>query len=359
MYLDTPRLELYIDRFEHNAATVIGLCRRHGVEVTGVTKVTGAHPALLRSLDRAGASMVADSRVDNLRQLAAAGVDLPTMLLRPPTPSEVADVVRWADYSLNSSLATMEALSQAAQTLRRRHRVVNMVDAGDLREGIWPDRVIPVIRKVARLSRIEVAGLGTNLACLSGVVPTTAHMRLLVDLRDECRAVTGLPLDLLSGGNSANLPMLTASGMPAEINNLRIGETIALGRNPLDRTPWPGTRQDTVRLVAEVVEVERKPSAPTGEFAQDAFGALPEEVDRGVRSRAICNVGRQDVRVEDLLPEDPGIVVVGASSDHLVLDVEDAARDVQAGAEIGFHTGYASLLSATTSPYVRKVVIRG
>ena len=96
--------------------------------------------------------------------------------------------------------------------------------------------------------------------------------------------------------------------MPLEVNNLRIGETIALGCNSLDRTPWPGTRQDTVRLIAEVVELERKPSAPTGETAQDAFGVLPGVVDRGVRNRAICNVGRQDVQVEGLVPEDPRII---------------------------------------------------
>ena len=64
--------------------------------------------------------------------------------------------------------------------------------------------------------------------------------------------------------------------MPKEINHYRIGETILLGRNVIDRSPWPGLHQDTFRVVAEVVEIEPKPSIPIGERGQDAFG---EHVD--------------------------------------------------------------------------------
>ena len=183
-------------------------------------------------------------------------------------------------------------------------------------------------------------------------------MQLLVDLRDACREATGLPLDLISGGNSANLPLLASGGMPKEINHLRIGEAITLGRNVLDRTPWPGTRQDTIRIIAEVVEVERKPSIPVGRRGQDAFGSKVTFVDRGIRMRALCNIGRQDVLVDGLTPEDEGILVLGGSSDHLVLDVEEAAGDVRLGDEIGFLPSYGSLLAATTSPYIQKSVMR-
>ena len=233
-----------------------------------------------------------------------------------------------------------------------------MVDLGDLREGVWPDRAVSVVRDAARFRNIEIVGLGTNLACYGGVIPTTENMQMLVDLRDACREATDLPLDVISGGNSANLPLLASGGMPEEINHFRIGEAITLGRNVLDRTPWPGTRQDTIRVVAEVVEVERKPSLPLGRRGQDAFGENIEFVDRGVRKRAICNVGRQDIVVNGLTPEDQGIIVLGGSSDHLVLDVEEAASEVRLGDEIGFFPSYGSLLAATTSPYMQKSIIR-
>lgn len=358
MLIRTPRLEIYTDRIETNARAVINLCRAHGVQVACVTKVMSAHPAILHALENAGADMIADSRILNLQSIANTGLSLPVLLLRVPTPSHVADVVCSADYSLNSSVETIELLSRAAQLLKRTHKVIVMVDIGDLREGIWPDRVVPVVREAAKFPNIEIVGLGANLACYGGVIPTAENMQMLVDLRDACRKATGLALDMISGGNSANLPLLACGGMPKEINHLRIGEAITLGRNVLDRSPWPGTRQDTIRVVAEVIEVECKPSVPIGPRGQDAFGNRVEFVDRGIRKRALCNIGRQDVVVEGITPEDQGIIVLGGSSDHLVLDVEEAEYEVRVGDEIGFFPSYGSLLAATTSPYMQKVVIK-
>jgi ornithine racemase len=356
MYIRTPRLEIYTDRIEMNARAVINLCREHGAQVACVTKVMSAHPAILQVLLNAGADMIADSRILNLQSIANIGTKLPIMLLRLPAPSRVVDVVRCSDYSLNSSVETIKLLSQAAQLLKRKHKVVVMVDVGDLREGVWPERVISVVRSTAQLPCIEIVGLGTNLACYGGVIPTKENMEMLVELRDACRKATGLPLEMISGGNSANLPLLASGRMPKEINHFRIGEAITLGRNVLDRSPWPGTRQDTIRIVAEVVEVECKPSIPIGHRGQDAFGSKVVFVDRGIRKRALCNIGRQDIIVNGVTPEDGGIIVLGGSSDHLVLDVENAETDVKVGDEIAFFPSYGSLLAATTSPYMQKVI---
>jgi len=353
----TPRLEIYPQRIAENAHAILGLCHRHGIRVAAVTKVTCAHPAVAQTLVEAGADLLADSRLENLQALRRMGVTLPLMLLRIPAPGQAADVVRWSDVSLNSSVATLRLLSQAAAFYGIRHQVIFMVDLGDLREGIWPDRAVDALREAATLPALEIIGLGCNLACYGGVIPTAEKMQQLRDLRDVCRAATGLELPVLCGGNSANLPLLAAGGMPPEINMLRIGETMLLGRSVIDRSPWPGARQDTFRVVGEVVELERKPSVPIGERGQDAFGGTPEFVDRGVRWRAICNLGRQDVVVDNLEPEDPGVIVLGGSSDHLILDVEDALCPVTLGAEIAFTPGYGALLAASTSPYVQKVVI--
>jgi predicted amino acid racemase len=359
MLIRTPRLEIYTDRISTNARSIISLCRAHGIQVACVTKVMGAHPALLHALEAAGADMIADSRLTNLQSIANTGLTLPVMLLRVPAPSWVTDVVRCADYSLNSSIVTIELLSRAAQLLKRTHKVIVMVDLGDLREGVWPDRLVSVVRDSAWFPNIKIVGLGANLACFGGVIPTSENMQMLVDLRNACRKATGLALDLISGGNSANLPLLVSGGLPKEINHLRIGEAITLGRNVLDRSPWPGARQDTLRVVAEVIEVGRKPSIPIGPRGQDAFGHHTEFVDRGIRKRALCNIGRQDVVVDGITPEDQGILVLGGSSDHLVLDVEEARTDVRVGDEIGFFPSYGSLLAATTSPYVQKVIMKG
>lgn len=358
MFIRTPRLEIYTHRIEANTRSVVNLCHSHGVQVACVTKVMCAHPAVVRALEAGGADMIADSRLTNLQSMANTGMDLPLLLLRLPTPSRAADVVRCAEYSLNSSIETIELLSEAAQFLKTQHRIIIMVDVGDLREGVWPDRAVEVVRGAAKLPNIEVVGMGCNLACYGGVIPTTENMQMLVDIRDECRKATGLELNVLSGGNSANLPLLASGGMPKEINHFRIGEAILLGRNVIDRSPWPGTCQDTFRIVAEIVEVERKPSIPIGNRGQDAFGGYSDFVDRGIRRRAICNMGRQDVVVDGLMPEDPGIIVLGGSSDHLILDIEEANTEVEVGDEVAFYPGYGALLAASTSPYVQKVIVK-
>jgi predicted amino acid racemase len=359
MYYRTPRLEIYPDRIKDNARSVVASCHAHGAQVACVTKVTCAHPAVVHALEQGGADMIADSRILNLRSMANTGLALPLMLLRIPAPSAAADVVRCADVTLNSSVETIRLLSEAAQFVNRRHQVIVMVDVGDLREGVWPDRAIGVVKEASRLPNIDVVGLGCNLACYGGVIPSVENAHALIEVRDACRKATGLELATLSGGNSSSLPLLASGKMPKEINHFRIGEAIVLGRNVLDRSPWEGTRQDTFRVVGEVVELERKPSVPVGDRGQDAFGETCEFEDRGVRLRAILNLGRQDVVVDGIEPEMQGITVLGGSSDHLILDVEDAEREVKLGDELAFYPGYGALLALATSPYVQKAVMRG
>lgn len=354
----TPRLEIFPSRIAENAQQILQVCHSNHLQVACVGKVVCAHPTVMRTLEESGADMLADSRIENLAAIRKNGTELPLMLLRIPTPSRLTEVVAVADISLVSDVGTLRGLSSAAVALNKPHKIILMIDLGDLREGVWPDRAEDVLKNTISLPKIEVIGLGCNLACYGGVIPTAEKMLQLVTLRNELEKNLGISLPVLCGGNSANLPLLLAGRMPNEINLLRIGESILLGRNVLDRSPLPGTRQDTFQLVAEIIELEKKPSIPIGERGQDAFGGEPEFVDRGIRKRAICNLGRQDVSIDNLTPVDPGIILLGGSSDHLILDVEDAARVYKTGDEVTFMPGYSALLAASTSPYVKKVVMR-
>ena len=47
MNLITPRLEIYPQRIEHNARSIVNLCHEHNIKVAGVTKVICAHPAVV------------------------------------------------------------------------------------------------------------------------------------------------------------------------------------------------------------------------------------------------------------------------------------------------------------------------
>jgi predicted amino acid racemase len=210
--------------------------------------------------------------------------------------------------------------------------------------------------RILGLPGIRIAGLGTNLPCLGGVVPSTDNMARLVALAEGVERTFGLELELISGVNSSGLELIAAGGMPARVNHARIGEAILLGRETTHRRPWPGTRQDAFELRAEVVERKLKPSLPIGEIAEDAFGRRPVFEDRGERVRALLNVGREDIDVGGLTPLDPGVAILGASSGYLVVDLSDAGTRV--GDLLAFRPGYGALLAAMTSEYVKKRLIR-
>lgn len=356
--MGSPRLEIHPARIAENAATILALCRSHGVEVACVTKVARAHPAVSRALLEAGARYLADSRLENLKLHRSFGYTEPLLLLRLPTPSRAAEVVRTADISLVSELETMRALGAATVAAHLPpHHGIQMVDLGDLREGVSPESLVDVVVEAKKIEGFELRGLGCNLTCFGGVIPTRENMEQLVALHHACREATGLELPTISGGNSGGLPLLASGDLPREINHFRVGEAIMLGRNVIDRSPWPGTRQDTFVVAAEIIELQRKPSVPIGPRGQDAFGGYEEFVDRGVRRRAILDIGRQDAILEGLIPCEPGVEVLGGSSDHLIVDVEDASGPLEVGDTLRFYPDYGSLLALATSPYVEKIVI--
>ena len=352
-----PRLTIDLDRIEHNARHIVEFCRAHGIDVCGVTKVACGHPEVARAMLRGGVGMLGDSRLENIRRLRAAGIDIPMMLLRVPALSAADAVVETVDLSLNSELAVLEALSNAALRRDRIHGVIIMVDLGDLREGVWPDDLNRLVKTASGLPGIRIEGLGTNLACFGGVVPSENNMGRLVELAAGVERILGRGLERISGINSSGLEMIAACKMPARVNHARIGEAILLGRETTRRKPWPGTCQDAFLIYAEVLEVNRKPSRPMGERGEDAFGGLAQFEERGDELRALLNLGRQDVDITAITPCEPGAVILGASSDYLVVDISTVGKTIRVGDELAFSPNYSALLTAMTSNYVEKIVL--
>ena len=306
----------------------------------------------------AASTAIGDSRLENIARMREAGVEARYWLLRAPTPALAADVIRLADVSLESEIQTVEALDVAAGKAGRAHAVVAMVDTGDLREGMMPAELPAFLERAGRLAHIDVVGIGTSLTCFGAVVPNEANLGLLVDLARAAERQLGRSL-LVSGGMSSSIELAVAGRMPSEVSNLRIGESILLGVSTVTREPILGLHRNAITLAAPVIECNIKPSKPVGEVAQDAFGSRPEAVDRGERRRAICALGRQDAPPEGLVPIDSRVQVLGASSDHLILDVHDLADAPRIGEAIEFVPNYAATLALFTSPYVAKEFVGG
>jgi predicted amino acid racemase len=349
--VNAPRVEIDLGKIEHNTRVLVDRLAPVGIGVTGVTKATLGDPAVGAAMLRGGVLGLGDSRVANLDRLARSEGSFDTTLIRTPMLSQVRDVVRVASCSLNTERPILEALDRAAQAARCIHQVVLMVELGDLREGIAVDDVSAAVGVVRGLPALRLTGLGANLACQNGVVPTDQNMHVLSDLVSRIESTHGVTLTRVSGGNSANLQWVDGTSDVGRINDLRLGEAILLGLDPLHRRPIQGLHLDAFTLSAEVIEVADKPSRPWGERAQAAFGTPPKR--RGTRTlrQAIVALGRQDIDPTGLFPP-LGIAILGTSSDHLMLDVSDHA--VAVGDEIEFGIGYSALVAAMTSPFVAK-----
>lgn len=352
--MPTPYVNIDVQKIEHNARTIVTLCKAQGIEVSGVTKVTCGHPEVAKAMLRGGVSSIADSRLLNIQRIKADGVDTKYVLLRLPALSDVENVIESVQVSLNSELAVLIALSQTAQQHGRVHEVILMVDLGDLREGIWPSELMLLVKEVLKLPGIRIRGLGTNLACFSGIVPSKYNMQQLVDTATKIEHDFELALEWISGINSSGLELIAAGGMPQRVNHARIGEAIVLGRETIRRKPWPDTFQDAFILHAEIIELKQKPSVPLGQCSEDAFGQHPYFEDRGTIVRALLNVGREDVDPAGITPCQPGLTILGASSGYLVVDVTNIAKTIQIGDELTFIPNYSALLALMTSEYVEK-----
>lgn len=351
--MNLPEIVINLEKIKQNTEAVLALARPFQIEVVGVTKVVLGEVPIAQAMLDGGVGMLADSRLENLRKLRQAFPGIPLMLLRLPGISQIEDTVRLADVSLNSELEILKALSVEAQRQDRAHRVVLMVDLGDLREGVWPEDLAGLVRAVLPLQGIRLEGLGVNLACYGGVVPTEANLGRLAELAKDIELTFGLSLAVLSGGNSASLPLLLNKKMPARVNQLRVGEGIVLGRETVKREIIPGAAGDAFTLRAEVLEAQDKPSLPVGEISQDAFGQVPKFSDTGWLRRGILALGRQDVPMEGLIARDPRLKIIGASSDHLIVDLS-GAPELGVGSVVEFDLSYGGLLGAMTSPYVHK-----
>jgi len=348
-------LEIDLDKIRYNTSQVVERCHRKGIEVIGVTKGFSAIHQIVSAMVEGGIDGLADSRMENIIELREKGFTQPMTLLRIPRLSNVMEVVQYTDTSINSEISVIKALAEAAKTLKKIHQVILMVDVGDLREGVLQEHVLQIAEQITRFKEIKLVGLGTNMGCFGGILPSSNNLGILVELGRAVEKQLGIKLEIISGGGTSTLLLIGSHEVPDGVNQLRIGEGILLGTDTTNNRKIRWLHQDAFQLRAEVIEVKSKPSIPTGTIGRDAFGNVPEFIDLGVRKRAIVAMGKQDVNIEGIRPVDERLTILGASSDHLILDIEDSEHEINVGDEIAFSLAYSGLLSVSDSKYVGKL----
>lgn len=362
MHSRYPQLIIDLDKLRHNIEKIQLMCRDSGVELAGVIKGFTGLPKCVEQFERAGCSFIASSRIDQLENLKERGIQTPLMLIRIPMISEAVDIVGTVDISLNSEVSVLKELDRQAGLQDIKHKVILMIDLGDLREGFWgtDDLISAAVMVENELHNLELAGVGTNLGCYGSVAATVEKMEELAAAAEAVESVIGRELEIISGGGGNILGRIADKDMPARINQVRVGETLLLARDMEDLWGYDMSfmHRDVFTLRAEVIEVKTKPTYPVGEIAYDAFSHKCEYEDHGIRKRALLGVGRIDYGdITEIVPRVSGIEVIGASSDHTIIDIEDYDGELKVGDILEFDLIYSAMVYACSSNNVNKVYI--
>jgi predicted amino acid racemase len=347
--MDLPRIIINIPKIVHNFERLSEYCRRRGVALNTVVKGIAGDFRIVEALAAAGMKELGDSRIENLK-LYSVLPRVNRVLLRLPSISKLEKVVQFAGTSLNSEPGTIAALDDIGGN----HQIMLMMDLGDRREGVLENEIFQLAGFCSKLKHAEVTGVGANFSCFAGVKPTKAKLNSLIEIAALLKEEFHLPIRYVSGGNSSSLPLLYSNNLPEGINHLRVGEGILLGRETLTGEALPDLYSDAFIIEAEVLQSRWKPALAGGEIGRDAFGRKPEipEVPDGYR--LLINLGQQDTPLSGLVSLEPGIQILGGSSDYLVL----AGREqYKVGTIIRFLPSYWGLLAIMTSPYVEKEYI--
>ncbi|MDX9751667.1 MAG: alanine/ornithine racemase family PLP-dependent enzyme, partial [Flavobacteriales bacterium] len=206
---------------------------------------------------------------------------------------------------------------------------------------------------------IEIIGLGTNLNCLNGIMPSTDKLIQLSLYKQLIEARFGRVIPWVSGGTTVTVPLLLNKELPRGVNHFRIGEALFFGADLFTGGVLPGMEADVFKLFAEVIELYEKPVVPTGVQMENPSGHTPEfdAADRGRSSyRAIVDIGLLDVQPGYLIPDDGHVEVIEASSDMLVVDLGNSPYDYKVGSVISFKLKYMGALGVMNSRYIDKVV---
>ncbi len=353
-------IELNRKKLQHNYEYLSNLFDTSGIEWGVVTKVLCGNEKYLKEVIDLGMGQICDSRASNLKVIKELNPDVQTIYIKPPAKGTIPDVVKYADISFITEFETIKALSREARKQHKTHKVIIMIEMGDLREGVMRDEFIDFYARIFELSNIEVVGIGTNLNCLTGVLPNQDKLIQLCLYKELIEAKFNKEIPLVSGGSSVTLPLMFKQLLPTGINHFRIGETLFFGNDIVDNVPIEGMESDIFRLFAEIIELSEKPYIPEGEMGTNLSGHSFEikEDDYGKTShRAILDLGLLDVDQKHLSPVDTRLEFFGASSDMMVVDLGENSGNYKVGDTIEFRLSYLSVLSLLNSYYIEKKVI--
>jgi predicted amino acid racemase len=352
-------LKLYKDKLKDNFEFLKEQFQENGIAWGVVSKLLCGNELYLKELIQLGVDEIHDSRISNLAKIKELNPDVQTVYIKPSSKRNLAKMVKYADVSLNSELDTIRWISEEAGRQGKTHKVIIMVETGDLREGVMGDHLVDFYAQIFELPNIEVIGLGTNLNCLNGIMPSTDKLIQLSLYKQIIELKFNKEIPWVSAGTSVTLPLMFNKQLPQGVNHFRIGETLYFGLDLFEEKVIEGMHGDVFKLYAEIIEMQEKPLLPSGTLASNPQGEVIE-IDQALYGqssfRAILDIGLLDVDPKYLIPDDGEFEILGASSDMLILNLGKNPLAYKVGDLIKFKLKYMGALAVLNSGYIEKRV---
>ncbi|MFH5833433.1 alanine racemase [Halalkalibaculum sp. DA3122] len=352
-------LKLYRDKLRDNYNYLDQLFKKNDIKWGITTKLLCGHTPFLKEVAELGVKEMHDSRISNLEKIKEIDPETLTIYIKPPPKDIIESVVRYADVSLNTELSTLHALSEEAGRQDKIHKVIVMIEMGDLREGVVRDDLIDFYEKIFKLPNVEVIGLGTNLNCMHGVMPDEDKLIQLSLYKQILELRFDVDIPLVSGGTTVTIPLLLKNRLPSGINHFRVGEALFFGKNLFTGGTISGMHEGVFELYTQIIEISEKPKVPSGDLGTNPQGEtydIDKEAYGETSYRAILDIGYLDIDPDHLINVHDDIRVADASSDMLVLDVGDNSNNYQVGDFIRFRLKYMGALGIMNSDYIDKIV---
>jgi len=333
------------------------------IQWTLVSKVLCGHRKTLEKIlcsdELGGLHSIGESRIENLRTIKKIDPNIQTMYIKPPEIRYAQQVVKYSDYSLNTSMSTIEALNKAAGEHGKKHKILIMVELGELREGILGEDIEKFYEDVFQLPNIKVSGIGTNLGCMYGIEPTRDKLIQLSLYKQLLEAKYGKRLEIISGGSSITLPLIGRKKVPKGINHFRVGEAAFFGTSPLNNKRFMGLSENAFEFSSNIIELKEKEMVPDGIIGDASIGHAAQSGNEGngTIKKAILDFGILDVAHEDLIPKKPYIDFVGISSDMCVYSIDDVKCNLGTGDKILFNPKYLAVAKLMLSKFIEKNAI--
>lgn len=354
-------IELHREALKNNFEILNKLFKENNIDWAIVTKLLCGNEILLREVMTLGINEFCDSRISNLREIKSIDSNAETVYIKPPAKEIIPEIIKYADASFNTELKTIRWLSEEAKKQDKLHKIIIMIELGDLREGVMGDELLEFYKQIFELPNITVTGIGTNLNCLSGVYPSPDKLIQLSLYKQLIEAIFKRKIPWVTGGTSVVIPLIYKKQLPKAINHFRVGESLYFGKDLTSSSTIPGMTDNVIKLYAQIIEVHEKPIVPTGYLGENPSGETMKvkESDFGKKTfRAIIDLGVLDISKTDFIkPQDERLELIGASSDMLVIDLGKADEEYKVGDFISFKLSYMGALRAFNSDYIEKRVI--